>query len=80
MRRFALHHRRARPGVVFGRGHAGAEQRLDPPVDGGVVLAVDGDQAAVPPRRGEHAQELRVVQAQRVVGEEHLEAPHPVGD
>ena len=39
-----------------------------------VVLAVHGHERAAAPGRGEHAEELPIVEMQRVVGQEHLEA------
>ena len=78
--RVARHHGGSRPGVVSGRGEAGGEQRLGAPGDGVVVLAMDGDEAPERAGGGEHAEELAIVQAQRIVGEEHLEAADPAGD
>ena len=76
----ALDHAGAGPGVVFRRRSPVGEQRLGPPVDRLVVLAMHRDQRAGPPGGREHAQIGAVVEMQRIVGEEHLQASHTLRD
>ena len=64
---------RVRGHVVARRAVAAGEQALAHPADHAVVLGMHADHQAVRARGVEHVQELPVLDAQPVVGQEHLE-------
>ena len=81
LHRLALHNHRLAPGVILGRGQAGLppaarsihDQKL-------VVFGMNADQRAVPARRGEHAEDLGIVEPHAVISHEDLDRAVACGD
>ena len=68
---------RVRGHVIARRTVAAGEQALAHPADHAVILGMHADHQAVRARGVEHVQELPVLDAQPVVGQEHLERAMP---
>ena len=76
----ALDDHRLGPGMVLGQGEPRRDQRLGVEVDQLMMLGMDADQRAEPPRGGHHLQRLAIGNAGAGIGEEDLEAAMPLGD